>query len=88
MSYVLGSDRTRAEFGEVITYHPGGRRHAVDLSTAINAKVSSVGYALCGAAVHVWPSTPFDPDVPDVDDRCRTLAQLGQRVAATRTDDL
>ncbi len=80
MGFVLGSDRTRAEFGEVITYHPDGRRHAVDLSTAINAKVSSVGYALCGAAVHVWPSTPFDADAPDVHDRCRALARFEQGV--------
>ena len=87
MSFVLGSDRTRVEFGEPTTYHPDGLRHAVDLSTAVNAQAGSVGYALCGAAVHVWPLMAFDPDAPDADEHCRALARAAPGPASSTVRD-
>jgi hypothetical protein len=73
MAYATGSDSVALHFDAGIEYRPHGRSHAVDLDAPVNANAVSVGYAICGQPVHLWPETAFDPDDTDLHDACRTL---------------
>lgn len=59
--------------GDGIEYVPAGEVHAVDLQALHNGRNPVLGYAICGAAVRVWPDQPFDATADGVDETCATL---------------
>lgn len=59
------------------TFEPAGVAHAVDTSADTYVPDAVLGYAVCGAAVRVWPDRPFDPNSADAHDQCVALASNG-----------
>jgi hypothetical protein len=79
MSYVLGSQVESMAFTDAgAEYEPAGAAHAVDTESQTYLPGAVVGYALCGAAVRVWPERPFDPDGPNVHSGCAAIT-CGER---------
>ena len=56
-------------------YEPAGAAHAVDIESETYVPRSVVGYAVCGAAVRVWPDRPFDPVGANVHSQCAVVAR-------------
>jgi hypothetical protein len=76
MGYVLGSQVESMAFtDDGAQYEPAGAAHAVDVESETYVPDVVVGYALCGAAVRVWPDRPFDPDAANVHIRCAAIAR-------------
>ncbi len=74
-SYVLGSAREQMDFLEDgIDYQPSGIMHAVDPDAPFNPKDGALGYALCGAPVHIWHQRQFDPTDQHSHDACLSLS--------------
>ena len=82
MGYVLGTQMELMAFTDSgAQYEPGGTSHAVDIQSETYAPRSTVGYAVCGAAVRVWPDLSFDPDAAGAHSRCAAIARGNQRPA-------
>lgn len=76
MGYVLGSEVEAMAFTDAgAEYEPAGTAHAVDNESETYAPDAVVGYAACGTAVRVWPDRPFEPDAPNVHDRCARIVR-------------
>ena len=60
--YQLGSDTEVISFEpDGVAYRCAGVTHAVDPEDPANAHAASMGDALCGTPVRIWPDQPFDP---------------------------
>lgn len=80
MGYLLGSQVESMAFTDAgAEYGPAGAAHAVDSDSETYLPGAVVGFAVCGAAVHVWPERDFDPDAADVHDRCAAVVHGDQR---------
>lgn len=67
--YVLGSQSEAMTFdSSSVAYEPAGVAHAVD--PARHDEGLALGYAICGAAVRVWPGEHFNPTHADVHSAC------------------
>ena len=67
----MGTDTEAMTFTDRgIGYEPAGGSHAVDLRAPHNTATAVLGYAVCGAAVRVWPDQPFDPQASSAHDQC------------------
>jgi len=78
MGYVLGSQVESMTFTDHgIEYLPGGVAHAVDTASPVNARGGVTGYAVCGAAVRVWPDHPFDPHAGNAHGECVRILEQG-----------
>jgi hypothetical protein len=76
MSYVLGSQVESMTFTDAgAQYEPAGPAHAVDTESETYTPGATVGYALCGTPVRVWPEHPFDPEASEAHDQCAAIAQ-------------
>jgi hypothetical protein len=79
MSFVLGSEVESMAFTDAgPEYEPAGAAHAVDSESETYEQGAVVGYAVCGAAVRVWPDRAFDPKGADVHERCAAIVQRDQ----------
>ena len=76
MRYVLGSQVESMTFtDDGIEYLPAGVAHAVDPDSPVNARSGVTGYAVCGAAVRVWPDHRFDPKAGNVHYECAQIVE-------------
>jgi hypothetical protein len=67
--YVLGSQAEEMTFDlGSAAYRPAGVSHAVD--PARHPEGFALGYAICGAAVRVWPGEHFNPEHSDAHPVC------------------
>jgi hypothetical protein len=83
MAYVLGSQVESMAFTDAgAEYGPAGTAHAVDSESDTYLPDSVFGYAVCGAAVRVWPDRSFDPDGAGVHEQCGEIARRGSGVRA------
>ena len=75
MSYVLGSDTESIVYtADGIGYQPAGLEHAVDTESPTYRLNAALAYAICGQAVRVWPTQPFDSRSPGVHQDCAVVA--------------
>lgn len=87
MGYVLGSQVESMAFTDTgAEYEPAGVAHAVDIESETYVPDAVVGYAVCGAAVRVWPDRPFDPDGTNVHGRCAAIARGDRQPAEDPTE--
>jgi hypothetical protein len=76
VGYLLGSQVESMEFTDSgIAYTPAGAGHAVDAGSEVNQAGALLGYAVCGAAVRIWPDRGFDADAPDAHQECTAIAR-------------
>lgn len=74
--FVLGSDTEVITFEqERAQYRRLGTTHAVDLHDPVNRPNATMGYALCGKAVRIWPDEPFDPSAAEAHEDCVRTAR-------------
>jgi hypothetical protein len=74
MGFVLGREVESMTFtDDGIEYLPGGVAHAVDTASPVNARGGVTGFAVCGAAVRVWPEQPFDLQAGNVHGECAQI---------------
>lgn len=74
--YMLGSQVESMAFTNAgAEFEPAGVTHAVDTGMDAYLPDAVLGYAVCGAAVRVWPDRPFDPDSGDAHDQCVAIAR-------------
>ena len=79
--YLLGSDAEAISFEPAgLAYRRAGALHAVDPNDPANAHAVSMGYAICGTPVRIWPDEPFDPTVRDAHEQCSTLTKSASPV--------
>ena len=85
--FVLSSDtEVIASEGERAEYRPLGTTHAVDLRDPVNGTIATMGYALCGKPVRIWPDELFDPDAVEAHEECAraTRDAAGESAAELR----
>jgi hypothetical protein len=76
VGYVLGSQVESMAFTDAgVEYAPAGTAHAVDDGSDGTEPGALLGYAVCGAAVRVWPDRAFDADAPDAHPECAAVAR-------------
>lgn len=85
--YLLGSDAEAISFEpDGVAYGHVGATHAVNLDDSANAHAGSLGYALCGRPVRIWPAQVFDPGSRGAHDRCVALIEAAGRSGVRSAD--